>query len=286
MSRGGTPRSGERRATEPGAQRDQPPNLGSSDRASTASRRSAPVRRIRDVLRARILTGYYGDRPLPSEPLLATDFATSRNVIREVLGLLREEGLVDRIPGSGTFVVSDKAVQRLDRLQGLAESFDTGAARIVNQVLLCEIVPATPIVAQRLELAPATPVVALERLRLLDDEPLSLDASYLSADVGRPLLDMDLTSNDVFCLLEVELGRPLGAARVCIEAITADPTVAGLLKVAEGSPLLFFERLTYTDAGRPIDLEYVRYRGDRLSLSGTLDRAPGAHRRQLPEEKG
>lgn len=101
-----------------------------------ARTRVAPARRIRDVLRARILTGAYGERPLPPETELAAEFGASRNIVRDVLTLLRAEGLVDRIPGAGTFVVSAKAVQGLDRLRGLAETFDAGAGRVVNQVVL------------------------------------------------------------------------------------------------------------------------------------------------------
>lgn len=239
-----------------------------------AGTRVAPVRRIRDVLRTRILAGEYGTRPLPSETELAGEFRASRNVVRDVLALLRVEGLVDRIPGVGTFVVSGKAVQGLDRLRGLAESFETGCDRVVNQVLLADTVPATPTVAERLLLDAGTEVIALERVRLLDGQPLSLDASYLPADIGRPLLEMDLTRHDVFGLLEGELGLPLGAAALSIEAIAADRTVAGLLRVPDGFPLLFLERLTYTDAGRPIDLEFVRFRGDRTSLAGWLHRTP------------
>jgi GntR family transcriptional regulator len=246
-------------------------------------RRVAPARRIRDVLRARILAGGYGDRPLPSEAELAVAFGVSRNVVRDVLGLLRAEGLIDRIPGAGTFVVSEKAVQGLDRLRGLAECVEIGQKRLINRVLLADIVPATPAVAERLELEPGDEVVALERVRLLDGEPLSLDASYLAADVGKPLLGLDLAAHDVFGLLEHELGCPLGVAELSIEAVAADPTVAGLLRVGEGMPLLLLERLTFTTSGRPIDLEFVRYRGDRMSLSGWLRRTPDRTPDSLPE---
>jgi GntR family transcriptional regulator len=251
-----------------------------------AGSRVAPVRRIRDVLRTRILAGVYGTRPLPSEAQLAADFRASRNVVRDVLTLLRMEGLVDRIPGVGTFVVSGKAVQGLDRLRGLAESFGTGPDRVVNHVLLADTVPATPAVAERLELDPGAEVIALERVRMLDGEPLSLDASYLPADVGRPLLEMDLAGNDVFVLLEQELGLPLGAAELSIEAIAADRTVADLLRVPDGFPLLFIDRLTYTDTGRPIDLEFVRFRGDRMSLAGWLHRTPDPLLNHSSPERG
>jgi DNA-binding GntR family transcriptional regulator len=53
------------------------------------NRRTAPARRIRDVLRARILTGAYGEKPLPSETQLAAEFGASRNIVRDVLALLR-----------------------------------------------------------------------------------------------------------------------------------------------------------------------------------------------------
>ncbi|KUO19930.1 hypothetical protein AQJ91_17455 [Streptomyces dysideae] len=244
------------------------------------------MRRVRDVLRTRVLTGVYGNRPLPSEAALAAELGASRNVVRDVLALLRMEGLVDRIPGVGTLVVSGKAVQGLDRLRGLAESFDTGCDRVVNQVLLADTVPATPTVAERLEVTPGTEVIALERVRMLDDQPLSLDASYLPADIGRPLLEMDLTRHDVFGLIEGELGLCLGAAALSIEAIAADRTVAGLLRVPDGFPLLFLERLTYTDAGRPIDLEFVRFRGDRMSLSAWLHRTPDPHSNHPYSERG
>lgn len=242
-----------------------------------AGRRAAPARRIRDVLRARILAGVCGSRPLPSEAQLAVDFNASRNVVREALTLLRAEGLIDRIQGAGTFAVSDKAIQGLDRLRGLAESLGAGCDRLVNQVLLAEAVPATEIVAERLGLRTGDEVVALERLRILDGQPLSLDASYLPADIGAPLLLMDLARHDVFGLIERELGLSLGSATVSIESIAADSVVAGLLRAPVGSPLLFLERLTFSDDGRPVDLEFVRYRGDRLSLSGRLYRDAVLH---------
>ncbi|GAB3994125.1 GntR family transcriptional regulator [Glycomyces albus] len=232
------------------------------------------MRRIRDVLRTRILEGEYGDRPLPSETDLAVEFSASRNVVREVLALLRDEGLVTRIQGCGTFVVSAKAEHGLDRLRGLAETFHAGHPRVANRVLLAERVPAVPLVAERLEIEPGAPVVALERIRLLDGEPVSLDASYLPAEVGEPLLAQDLEHRDVFALIESELGLPLGRARVAIESVAADSTVADLLETRVGSPLLFVERLAYSDLGRPVDLEFLRFRGDRISLSTLLVRRP------------
>lgn len=235
-------------------------------------RRDNPARWARDVLRARAVAGMYTDRPLPLEHELVRQLGVSRNAVRAALELLRAEGLVRRVPGSGTFVVATKASQGLDRLRGLAESFPASAGPVVNQVLASDIVEAPPYVAERLAMTPGASVVFIERLRRLDGEPVSLDASYLDAAHAAHLLDCDLVANDVFVLLEQELGLRLAAANLSIEAIASDPVTAGILGIAPGAPLLLLERLASLEGGRPIDFEFVRYRGDRLSLTTRLTR--------------
>lgn len=234
-------------------------------------RRVDPARWARDVLRARVVGGEYADAPLPLEHDLIRQLGVSRNAVRAALELLRLEGLVRRVPGSGTFVVASKATQGLDQLRGLAESFPSGGP-VVNRVLAATIVAAPPYVAERLAMTPGAPAVFIERLRHLDGEPVSLDASYLDAALAADLLDCDLVGSDVFVLLERELGVRLAAANLSIEAIASDAVTAGILGVAEGAPLLLLERLTSTDDGRPVDFEFVRYRGDRLSLTTRLTR--------------
>lgn len=236
--------------------------------------RSGPARRARDVLRGQVLRGVYGERPLPPEHELVATLGVSRNVVRDALDLLRQEGLIDRIPGAGTFVVSAKQAQGLDRLRGLAETFAGADDWVVNEVLAAEVTEATAYVAARLDLAPGDQVVFIERLRRLRGQPLSLDASYLDAAIAAPLLDCDLVGQDKFRLLEDELGLTLAAAGLSIEAVSADAPTAELLGVVPGAPLLMLERLAYLESGRPVDFEFVRYRGDRLSLTARLSRHP------------
>lgn len=234
----------------------------------------ATARQLRDVVRADILAQVYriGDR-LPSEADLITQYGASRTAIRGALDLLRDEGVIERVPGAGTSVVTNKATHGLDRLRGLAEGFgSTGSRRVLNEVLAVEVIPAPSPIADRLCLTSGDEVVLIERVRRLDGEPLSLDTSYLPAHLARPLLDQDLASHDVFGLLDGPLGLPLGSARVTIEAVGADEPVSALLGVDVGSPLLLIDRLTRLRDGRPIDLEFLRYRGDRMSLSALLTR--------------
>ena len=57
-----------------------------------------------------------------------------------------------------------------------------------------------------------------------------------------------------------------------LEAVAADSHSAAILKVPPRAPLLMLERLTRLDDGRPVDLEFIRFRGDRMTMRGTVRR--------------
>ena len=236
-------------------------------------RRADRALQVADVLRRQVLHGLVVAGALPAESDLATDFGVSRNTVREALDLLRHEGLVDRIPGTGTVVVADKYPHSIDELQGLAETL-AGRGLVRNEVRVTSIVPAPTAVARRLRVEPGAEVVYFERRRLADEVPLSLDLTYVVRDLGEALLDEDLTGNDVFELLEQLSGRRLGKAELVLEAVAADSHSAAILEVPSAAPLLMLERLTYLDDERPVDLEFIRFRADRMSMRGTVRRTP------------
>jgi GntR family transcriptional regulator len=228
---------------------------------------------VADVLRRQVVQGLVSGGTLPPEHRLSVDFGVSRNTVRAALDLLRDEGLIERVPGVGTVVASGKYHHGIDRLRGLAETLD-GYGDVRNEVRVSGLVSAPSAVARRLELEPGEPVTYIERRRLADGVPLSLDLTYVVRDLGEPLVELDLGDNDVFHLLEKIAGQPLGGADLSFEAATADAHSAAILEIAAGSPVLMLERLTRLDDGRAVDLEYIRFRGDRITMRGVVRRSP------------
>lgn len=232
--------------------------------------RADQARLVADVLRHQIHAGGYGDG-LPGEADLASEFFVSRNTVREALATLKDEGLIDRGPRTGTHVAIRKYDHGLDALVGLKETFK-GYGEIRNEVRAIMTVSAPPSVVNKLKLNPGEPVVFVERLRYLGDLPLSLDMTYLAEDIGQQVIEHSLETNDVFALIEQVTGRRLGSAALAVEAVPADPHSAAILQVPDSASLLLLERLTHLDDGRPVDLEYIRMRGDRITLRGNLVR--------------
>ncbi|BDB43160.1 MULTISPECIES: GntR family transcriptional regulator [Mycobacterium] len=233
--------------------------------------RADRARRTADVLRQQIHAGAYADG-LPAESELAAEFLVSRNTIREALGVLKNEGLIERGPKVGTHVAQRKYAHGLDALLGLKETFrNDGEVR--NEVRVAMSVVAPPSVAHRLRLEPGAQAVFVERLRFLGNLPLSLDLTYLAPDIGAEVLKHRLETDDIFALIEQVSGQVLGSATLALEAIPADAHSAATLQVPDGAPLLMLERLTSLDDGRPVDLEYIRMRGDRITMRGNLIRS-------------
>lgn len=254
-----------------------PPEFPRAPPTRYAGTRADAARWARDVLRNQILEGAFGGlaaaRPaLPPESALASEMGISRNAIREALNLLRDEGLVTRIQGSGTFVTGAKLRQQIDKLEGLAESLAGHHLPVDNTVLSARQAGASPFVAAKLGIDEGSPIFFVERLRSVGGIPLSLDTSYLRAEAIEILEGADLEHDDVFVLLEKGLGQQLGWAEVTVEAVAADETTAELLEVAPATPLLLVHRVTHLESGVPFDMESVRYRGDRFTLGTTTTR--------------
>ncbi|TWS18300.1 GntR family transcriptional regulator [Tsukamurella asaccharolytica] len=232
--------------------------------------RADSARIVADVLRQAIHDGTYRGS-LPGEDDLGVQFSVSRGTVREALSILRDEGWIRRGPRVGTEVIARTFDHGLDSLRGLRETLSLHG-EVRNRVRTATRLVPPPIVAEKLGIPRREEAVYLERLRYLDDEPISLDLTYLVSDVGDLLLEQDLENEDVFPLIEAVTGHRLGTSDYCLTAAAADPHTAANLEIATGSPLLLYERLTHLECGRPVDLEYIRIRSDRITLRGTLHR--------------
>lgn len=236
--------------------------------------RADRARQVAEVLRRQIASGAFPSGVLPDERSLIADHGASRNTVREALGVLRDEGVVERRQGVGTVIRRRTYEHTLERLTGLAETL-SAYGRVSNEVRVADVLRPPREVARKLCVPDDGQVVYIERLRRLGDDPLSLDLTYLTTDIGRPLLDADLAGRDLFSLIEESVGGPLGSTSVTVHAVNADPGTSALLGTPPGQAVFTVERLTRMPDGRPVDLEFLRVRGDRLAFRAELGRGTG-----------
>jgi GntR family transcriptional regulator len=231
---------------------------------------------VKERLRERILDGTYQPHAqLPSESEIGTIFNVSRITVRQALSDLEREGVIFKIPGKGTFVSKSKAYQQLSQLEGFAEAMGRLGHDIFNHVAIHHTVSASQVVAQSLHIETASPVTEIKRIRHLDGKPLSVEITYLPPHIGKRLENENLANRDIFSILENDYGLSLGHADLKIDAIPSDKALAKELQVAEGTALLRIERLTHTSDGKPLDFEYLHFRGDAFQYRMQVTRKSG-----------
>lgn len=217
---------------------------------------------------------------LPSESELMLELATTRNVVRDALGLLRAEGLIERLQGAGTFVATEKILHRFDILHGVGEGYANRHRRMHGELPTIAAVPAPPVVAAKLGLEPGALCLRVDAWVGFDDAAFSLSTSYVAAELEEAIRATPF-SGDWYEFLE-SLGFRLGTCAMDMEATVADEFVAPWLEVSPGAPLVLFTRLIFTEEGLPAEYGFVRVRADRIVLQVPLPRAArSAERRGL-----
>lgn len=227
---------------------------------------------IRDNLRKEILDGNYAPHVrLPSEKSLMTQFGVSRITIRQALSDLHNEGLVFSAQGKGTYVSKPKATQNVERLQGFSEAMTAQGYEATARLLSIQECRAPKAVALALRLDAGQETVEVKRVRYLNRVAICVENSYFPLHIGRRLFGLEL-SGDIFPLLENQLGIALGAADLTLDAALCDDEARRYLDMAADEPIFRAERLTHDRLGRPIDFEYLRFRGDSFKYQFRIDR--------------
>lgn len=218
-----------------------------------------------------------------TENELARELGVARGTVRKAVGVLVAEDLLVQVQGRGTFVRSGGLGGTLDQdMLSLAESMVSQGIPATTEILVQESVVASPRMAALLELPQGAPVILtrMERLRRIEEAPVAFFVNYVRQDLCPWLDDMDPGELSFYEFIEHLAGLRIAAGRRTFAARAADPEMAERLEVATGSPLQYFEQVTYLDDGRTIELSEVWVRSDRVRLTSMVSRGPAGGARR------
>jgi GntR family transcriptional regulator len=208
---------------------------------------------------------------IPSEDELATRYGVSRMTVRQGISDLIDEGVLYRRHGVGTFVAQPHLVRDHSRMTSFLESAREEGLNVDVHVLIADILPAKLRVARALSITEGDLVVRIKTRRDIESIPITIHDAYVPYKLFPQLLQEDLETLHLWDIFE-SYGFRVKRAIQRLEAREADEEIARLLKVDEGSPILYKERTVYLDDGTPIEFTYCYNRGDRYTLTVALDR--------------
>lgn len=191
---------------------------------------------------------------IPSENELRMKFSVSRGTVRRAIADLVDEGLLEQVRGSGTFVTDTHLTHPGgNRPLSFAESLHLQNKDFVTKVLVCERKPATLAVAAHLGIEEGDPALHLVRLRTVDDVPVMLIASWVPLDVCPDIDKLPLDTMSLFDAVEFTSGRKIWRSEMTYSARTAGKELGDNLRINEKMPVLCLEQLISLEDGACIE---------------------------------
>lgn len=199
---------------------------------------------------------------IPTERALAEQYGTSRTTVRQAIGELVAEGRLDRTQGRGTFVAPPKVthVRQLTSFSDDAASQGLTASAVILDISL---VPADPAAARRLALEAGTEVHRVERIRLVNGEPLAHETAFLAGSLPGLAHNVE-TRGSLYSALNEDYGIRISEVEDTVETKLAGPDEVRLLDVEMGAPMLLVHRLGFDADGEPVEWTRSVFRGDRF----------------------
>ncbi|MET7697580.1 GntR family transcriptional regulator [Streptomyces sp. NPDC005485] len=219
---------------------------------------------IAHFIRDQILRGDLraGDE-VPSERQLASDWSVSRPTAARSLEALRQQGLVEKRQGSGTYVRSLQVNRRARELYGRARQtgkiYTAGEYAVITSAGWMD---APDHVAEALGLVKDRRAVHRRRVTNNQDGPITISTSWFGPEVGQrapKLMDPERIQEGTLMYVENMTGRQGSYAedRMCARAATEDEVAD--LRLESSAPVLIVHHVVYDLQDRPLEFAEATY---------------------------
>ncbi len=217
---------------------------------------------LRDAINERDLKP---DDVLPPERELATIFGVSRITVRKAIeGLVNEDVLGTR-QGSGTFV-RPKVEKNFAQLNSFSEEMAARGLKPDSVWLSRSEGTVSPEESMTLRASPGTRVFRFNRIRLADNNPMSIERAVV---LGECLPGLEAVEHSLYTALKKTGNRPVRALqRLKAVLLTADQ--AEMLGAVKGDAGLLAERIGFNAKGAAIEFSQSWYRGDTYDFVAEL----------------
>lgn len=198
---------------------------------------------------------------LPSERQLSEVYSVNRMTVRQALDGLAHKGFIERRQGIGSFVLPSKNF--IPTVMGFSQRMREAGMNPSSRLLHREVITPEALIAHRLNLSPDDRVVMFKRLRLLNDEPLMIETSYLSYGMFPGLMQADLEHESLYKVLKHDYGMVVHSAEHTLEPTLPNAYEAYNLGIEMNMPAMLVRVVAFSGDNIPIELSKAVVRGDR-----------------------
>ncbi len=229
-------------------------------------KRMARYLQLAALFRNKILNGDWPiDERIPNVAELATQFNVARGTIREALGILEEEGLIERFRAKGTFVRKSPKERYVHHLatnwSSLISAHEGAEIQVIEHALVDEL----PAFAQG-EGEPTAHYAVMRRIHAREGRPYLLARFLLDKDIFDQGPPNRFLHEPTLPILQEIAGKRIARAHQVVTIGSADQDIARWLDVPLNTPVAFVLRRALDHQGKLLYVGEGVYRGDSLRL--------------------
>jgi len=202
---------------------------------------------------------------VPSENDIVKSFGVSRMTANRALRELRDEGVLVRIAGVGSFVADRHVRAHPLEIRSIADEIHERGHVHRAEIVSLEKIRAAAELAEDFGIAPRSELYCSVIVHFENDRPVQLEDRYVLPALAPDYLTVDFSRTTPYdYLIKV---APLQEAEHLLRAVMPDERTRKLLAMKRDEPCLLMMRRTWT-AGRIASVARLYYPGSRYEMSG------------------
>jgi GntR family transcriptional regulator len=224
-------------------------------------------------LRSEIIEGHWPPgTQLPTIDRLSERYGVAKVTVRQALGTLAVDGLIERIQGKGTFVAdtinTPKVIQLDSSWQSLLHMLEGNVPKLLEMTPLCDLPTQAAVVG-----AAAGSYRHMRRVHYREHEPYCVLDVFLANSCYRRAPN-DFDTKMIIPVLQRVAKRNLSKMTQSLRILTADFENARLLDLPLNAPIGEVRRVITNHDNEILYLGVGRYRGDLVVFNTTIEVPP------------
>ncbi|MGO9992826.1 MAG: histidine utilization repressor [Steroidobacteraceae bacterium] len=202
---------------------------------------------------------------VPSENDIVKSFGVSRMTANRALRELRDEGVLVRIAGVGSFVADRHAHAHPLEIRSIADEIRERGHAHRAEIISLERMRAVAELSEDFGIAPRSELYCSVLVHFENDRPVQLEDRYVLPKLAPDYLKIDFSKTTPYDYLTKV--APLEEAEHVLRAVMPDDRTRKLLAMKRDEPCLLMIRRTWT-AGQIASVARLYYPGSRYEMSG------------------
>lgn len=195
-------------------------------------------REIANAIREKINNNEYKvGEALPTEAQLREIFAVSRVTVRQAIKLLVENGELESVQGSGTYVKERKTKYDIYQQSSFKEKWSHLDVATHSEVIAFEITAATIALAEHLDVREGERIFYVKRVRFIDEKPITVEETWLPTQLF-PDLSYQVMQGSKYDWIESEKGLVIDRSEQEIIPVLPPKDIARLLGIEQNTPII------------------------------------------------